>query len=101
MSRITREEVSRVAELARLRLGEGEREALMRDLDAILDYAEQLNALATEDVPPTYHALPLATPFREDVVRASLAPDLALGNAPDRRETAFAVPKVLEGEDEG
>ena len=101
MSRITPEEVARVAELARLRLPDSERDALMRDLDAILDYAEQLTPLATEDVSPTFHVLPLATPFRSDAVADPLSPDEALGNAPDRRDSAFAVPKVLEGEDEG
>ncbi len=101
MSRITPEEVSRIAELARLHLPDSERDALMRDLDAILDYAEQLTPLATEGVSPTFHVLPLATPFRPDVVSEPMASEAALGNAPDRRESAFAVPKVLEGEDEG
>ena len=101
MSRITPEEVERVAQLARLRLSEAERDALMKDLDAILDYAEQLMPLATEDVSPSFHVLPLSTPYREDRTREALSPELALGNAPDRRDSAFAVPKVLEGEDEG
>lgn len=101
MSHITPSDVTRMARLARLRLADDEREALVKDLDAILTYAESLAPLATDDVPPTHHVLPLGTPFREDTPAAALAPEKALGNAPAREGTAFSVPKVLDGEDEG
>lgn len=71
------------------------------ELDAILDYVEQLGALDTSRVEPTAHAIPLETPTRSDEPSSSLAPEIAVSNAPRRQGTAFAVPKVLEGEDEG
>jgi aspartyl-tRNA(Asn)/glutamyl-tRNA(Gln) amidotransferase subunit C len=101
MSRISREEVQRIAHLARLRLAPDEAEAMTGDLDAILDYVEQLQSVDTRDVPPTSHVMSLPTPLREDRPGERLDPELALANAPARHDTAFAVPKVLEGEDEG
>lgn len=101
MSRITREEVGRIAELARLRLPEQEAAAMASELDALLDYVEQLGELDTADVPPTSHVMPLATPLRGDEVAPSLAPETAVANAPARDGSAFAVPPVLEGEEEG
>jgi len=91
MSRISREEVARIAHLARLSLSEDEAGAMAADLDTILD---------TEGVEPTAHVLPLATPFRPDEPRPSLPPEAAVANAPDHQGTAFVVPAVIEGEDD-
>lgn len=99
MSRITREDIERTAELARLSLSDDEIEAMTRDLDRILDHVDQLQALDTEGIEPTAHAIPLATPLRADKSEPGLDPDLALANAPSREATAFVVPKVIEGEE--
>jgi aspartyl-tRNA(Asn)/glutamyl-tRNA(Gln) amidotransferase subunit C len=99
MSRITREDVERTATLARLSLDEAEIEAMTRDLGRILDYADQLQQLDTDGIEPTAHAIPLATPFREDRAEPGIDPDLALANAPERDGSAFVVPKVIEGEE--
>ncbi len=101
MSRITREEVERIAQLARLRLEPDEAAAMTRELDGLLDYVEQLGELDTREVPPTAHVMALATPLREDRVAPSLAPEQAVANAPASEGSAFEVPPVLEGEDEG
>jgi len=99
MARIDRAEVERIAELARLELAPDEAERMAAELAAILGYVEQLDELDTDDIEPTYHALPLATPFRDDRAEPPLAPERALANAPDREGFAFVVPKVLD-EDE-
>ena len=101
MARITREDVERVAALARLSLSEEEAVRAAAELDTILEYVEELAKVDTEGVEPTYHVLPLATPFREDRAEAPLDPELALANAPEREGSAFVVPKVIEGEEEG
>ena len=104
MSRIDREEVERVAELARLRLAPEEAAAMATDLDRLLDYVDQLGELDTRQVEPTAHVIPLATALRADRVVPSLAPEVAVANAPgssaERDGSAFAVPPVLEGEEE-
>jgi aspartyl-tRNA(Asn)/glutamyl-tRNA(Gln) amidotransferase subunit C len=101
VSRISAEEVHRVARLARLSLGDAEAERLTDELDQILGYVAALEALDTRDIEPTAHAIPLPTPLREDEPEAGIAPDLAVANAPEAVDSAFVVPKVIEGEDEG
>lgn len=100
MARIERADVERIAELARLELGPDEAERMAAELGAILGYVAQLDALDTEAVEPTYHALALRTPLRPDRAEAPLAPVRAVANAPAREGFAFVVPKVLD-EDEG
>jgi len=99
MARIDRAEVERIADLARLALAADEAERMTAELAAILGYVEQLGALDTEDVEPTYHALPLRTPLRPDRAEPPLAPARAVANAPEASGFAFVVPKVLD-EDE-
>ena len=101
MSRISQDEVLRVAELARLLLSEDETQQMTRDLDQVLDYVAALASVETEGVEPTAHVLPLKTPLREDLAAAGMDPELAVSNAPPREGTAFVVPKVIEGEEEG
>jgi len=101
MSRITRSEVHRVARLARLSLSDDEADRMTTDLDHILEYAETLRELDTEGIEPTAHAIPLETPLRSDHAAPGIDPALAIGNAPEALDTAFVVPKVIEGEEEG
>ena len=71
------------------------------DLDTFLGYVDTLQQVDTRDVEPTYHAIPLATPMREDRAEAPIAAELAVANAPAREGSAFVVPKVIAGEEEG
>ena len=99
MTRIQRSEVERIADLARLDLSDAEATRMTADIEAILGYVAKLEALETAGIEPTTHAVPLATPLREDRAAPALDPDRALANAPERDGTAFVVPKVLD-EDE-
>ena len=101
MSRITRAQLERTASLARLRLEPDEVETMTRSLEAILDYAAQLQEVDTEGVEPTTHVMPLSTPLRADVARDTIAPERAVSGAPAFEGTAFSVPKVLDSEAEG
>jgi aspartyl-tRNA(Asn)/glutamyl-tRNA(Gln) amidotransferase subunit C len=101
MAHITRAEVERVASLAHLLLTDDEAEHMADELDRILEYVEALEQVDTEGVEPTSHVMPLPTPLREDRAAECLDPELALANAPLRDGTAFVVPKVIEGEEEG
>lgn len=96
MSTLTRDDVLRVAQLARLALSDEEADRMTAELAQILDHVEALQALDTEGTVPTAHAIPLATPLRPDVPETPLDPDLALANAPRRVGDAFAVPRVIE-----
>jgi aspartyl-tRNA(Asn)/glutamyl-tRNA(Gln) amidotransferase subunit C len=96
MASISREEVEEIALLARLRLTDAEVERLRTELTAILGYAEALQALDTEGVEPMTHAVPLACPERPDQVAPSFSADEALGDAPQRVEDFFGVPRIIE-----
>ena len=101
VARITREEVTKVAALARLSLEPGVAERMTSELDQILEYVQTLAQVDTADVEPTAHAVPLPTPLREDRAAAPMDPELAVANAPEHEGTAFVVPKVIEGDEEG
>ena len=94
--KITREDVVKVGELARLKLDDQELDTFTGQMDAILAYVEKLNELDTEGIVPTAHAVPLENAFRDDEVRPSIGADNALAAAPDRVEDFFRVPKVIE-----
>ena len=96
MARIERSEVERIAELARLELSRDELERMTSELEAILAYVESLAALDTDGVEPTYHAIPMRTPLRDDCASEALEPERVLANAPERDGFAFVVPKVLD-----
>ena len=96
MARITRQQVDRIAELARLSLEGEEAEAMERDLERILDYVATLQELDTEGVTPTAHAIELATPVRPDEAAEPMDPELVVANAPESVGTAFVVPKVID-----
>jgi aspartyl-tRNA(Asn)/glutamyl-tRNA(Gln) amidotransferase subunit C len=93
---LTLEEVRHVARLARLSLS-AEEETLMRtQLSAILDAMDELSKVDTSAVEPTSHAAGDVSPWRTDDVRPSFPPEKALGNAPAKVGTSFAVPRIIE-----
>jgi len=94
--KITREEVEKVAVLARLELTGEEKDIFTGQMDAILAYVDKLNELDTSGVVPTSHAVPMENAFRDDEARPSIGVESALANAPERADGFFRVPKVIE-----
>jgi aspartyl-tRNA(Asn)/glutamyl-tRNA(Gln) amidotransferase subunit C len=95
---LSREDVEKIAGLARLELSEDEKTLYQQQLSAILAYAERLNELDTKDVPPTASAVPLKNVLREDEVRPSLDLEDTLFNAPDAEQDQFRIQAVFDGE---
>ncbi|AIQ49367.1 glutamyl-tRNA amidotransferase [Paenibacillus sp. FSL R7-0273] len=93
---ITVKDVQHVAKLARLQLSPEEEATFTEQMNAILQYAEKLNELDTENVKPTTHVLQVSNVMREDAVKESLSQEEALLNAPDDEDGHFKVPAVLE-----
>lgn len=93
---ISKEEVEHVAKLARLLVSEEDKDLLSRQLSNILEYVGKLNKLNTEGVEPLSHVIDIKNVFREDKARESLSQDLALSNAPEKRDGFFRVPKIIE-----
>ncbi|TCS95862.1 aspartyl/glutamyl-tRNA(Asn/Gln) amidotransferase subunit C [Hazenella coriacea] len=93
---ISKEQVEKVASLARLTLTEEEADQYTVQLNNILQFAEKLNELDTDQVEPTSHAYPMVNVMREDEVRPSISREKALLNAPEQQDGLFKVPAVFE-----
>jgi aspartyl-tRNA(Asn)/glutamyl-tRNA(Gln) amidotransferase subunit C len=93
--KVERGEVEHVAILARLKLSEEEEQLFTGQLNAILDYMEKLNELNTSAVEPTFHVVSHCNTMRQDEVKESLPQEASLGNAPDKTEGCFRVPKII------
>jgi aspartyl-tRNA(Asn)/glutamyl-tRNA(Gln) amidotransferase subunit C len=93
--KLSKEEVLKIANLARLELSEAEVGKYGDQLSAILEYVEMLNKLDVSNIEPTAHAVMVPTPFRADEVVNDTTREKSLANAPDREDTFFKVPKVL------
>src|ERR1700689_447062 len=110
--KVTKKDVTCVADLANLDLSGEERSGMVRDLNSILGHIERLNELDTSNVAPMaqvsdrygvdrsrHGSERFEYAYREDVVeglRKSLPQETALENAPDADGTFFRVPKVIE-----
>jgi aspartyl-tRNA(Asn)/glutamyl-tRNA(Gln) amidotransferase subunit C len=92
---ITREDVRKVAALARLALTEEEEKLYTEQLARILTYVEKLSEVDTEGVEPTKYVVPIDKHLREDKVRPSLSQEEALKNAPHADKDCFKVPKII------
>jgi len=93
---LTREDVTYVANLARLEFSDNEVIALADQLGTVLDYAQTLSELDTSQVKATEHVLAVKNVFREDVVKPCLTNEEALANAPESEAGCFKVPRVME-----
>ena len=93
---LSREEVAKVALLARLKLSAPELELLTTQLGQVLTYVDILNEVDTENVEPMAHAVELSNIFRDDEERPSLSREAALANAPKSDGRYFLVPQILD-----
>jgi aspartyl-tRNA(Asn)/glutamyl-tRNA(Gln) amidotransferase subunit C len=98
VSRITREEVAKLAELARLDLPESELDEYAKQLEIILESVAKVGEVSTKDVKPMSHATGLVNVFREDVTKESLGRDEILRSAPATEDDRFRVPRILDEE---
>ena len=95
MSDITADDVRKVAHLARLDLPEETIATYTGQLERILDYVDQLQAVDTEGVPATTRAVEVVNVTREDTVEATEGREALLDQAPLREGDFFRVPKIL------
>lgn len=96
MKKVSYEQVRRIADLAKLRIDDGENQRLQADMGSILAFADQLTQLDIENVPPTTHAVLIQNVFREDELADSLERDSLLAQAPAQNGECFVVPKVVD-----
>ena len=94
--KITPAEVRRVAALARLALTAAEEDRLVRELDNILQHIAKLNEIDTSEIEPFTHGVKSVNAFRRDAATNPSRPEALLANAPDKDNTFFKVPKIIE-----
>lgn len=92
---VTKNDVKKIAELARLEFSEVELENYTSEMNKMLDYVDKLNELDTENFQPLSHPIENINVFREDEVKKSTEREDALKNAPDKSSEYFKVPKVI------
>ena len=93
---ITKQDIEKVAKLARLELTEREQAAFATQLSQILTHVETLKQYDTTGVEPTATVLGQVNVFRPDMARPSLSVDRAVSNAPESVDGFFVVPKIIE-----
>lgn len=94
--KISADEVSRVARLARLNLNASEIDGFRNDLDAILTYMDLLNEVDTQGVSATAHTQAVTAPLRADELKESQPLQDVLAHTPHHKNGSIVVPKVLE-----
>jgi aspartyl-tRNA(Asn)/glutamyl-tRNA(Gln) amidotransferase subunit C len=95
MSKISAEDVRKVAQLARLDLPEEKIVTYTGQLERILDYVAHLEAVDTEGVPPTTRAVEVVNVTRDDRIDPTPVRDQLLDLAPQREGDFFRVPRIL------
>lgn len=95
MPSIGRDDVARLADLARIQLTDEEIDRFAGEFDSIMDAVASVSEVATEDVPATSHPIAMTNVFREDVVENTLTQEQALAGAPEAEDGRFAVPQIL------
>ena len=93
---IDKNQVKKVAKLSRISLDDRKLESLSKDLDAILNFVEQLNKLDTNKTEPLTSIVDKTLEPRDDKINDGKIKDEILKNSPDKNEDFFIVPKVVE-----
>ena len=93
---ISDEMIEYVGILAKLELSKAEKEKAKKEMGRMLDYIDKLNELDTAGAEPMSHTFAVNNVFREDVVTNGDERDATLANAPEKKDSAFKVPKSVE-----
>ncbi|NBV50265.1 Asp-tRNA(Asn)/Glu-tRNA(Gln) amidotransferase subunit GatC [bacterium] len=95
---LSKEEVLKIAQLARLELSPEEVVFFQNRLGRVLDYMKELNGVKLEAAATVRHVPEDAEPFREDVVEEAFDREAIMRNAPALDEGGFSLPAILESE---
>jgi aspartyl-tRNA(Asn)/glutamyl-tRNA(Gln) amidotransferase subunit C len=88
--------VRKIASLARIAVTDDQAQAMVPELNNILNWIEQLGEVDTSSVQPMTAVIPNVLRLRDDVVSDGDMRDRVLANAPLAEHGFFAVPKVIE-----
>ena len=93
---INKETVKKISKLSRIASNEQFEDSMIKDLNSILKFVEQLNELIIKNIEPLSSVVEQKLFQREDVVKIMNEKEDILKNSPDKNENYFVVPKVIE-----
>jgi len=93
---IDKKTVRKIADLARLEFKDKDEEAIIKDLNKMLEWVGKLNELNTEGIEPLTHLSEEVNVMRKDELKKHISHEQGLKNAPKKDSDYFRVPKVLE-----
>ena len=93
---INKEEIKKIAHLARITVSQEELEQVEKKLVGILTLIEKMQEINTDSIDPMSHALDINQPLREDKVTEKDIRDKSLSLAPHSEQSLFIVPQVIE-----
>lgn len=93
---VTRAEAQYIAKLAKLSFTDAELDAIALEMQSIILWANEMNALDTSGVQAMEHVLPMQNVLRADGEPTGFPRDELLKNAPEQLDGCFSVPKVIE-----
>lgn len=93
---ISKEAVEHIANLSRIVIREEEKESFINSFNGIVEHVKNISKINTDGVEPCCNVFPLKNVLREDEAKPSYPPEKLLENAPEKEDTAYLVPKVVE-----
>ena len=93
---LDKQAVAKIARLARIEVGEADKEHFANEISGILKWMEQLNEVNTDGVPQMTSVSAVKLPLRKDVVTDGNQQEAVVKNAPQSDYGCFVVPKVME-----
>lgn len=96
MTEITNERIKKIADSVRIAISDEEAVKYTEEISSIIEHANILSELNTDDVEPTTHGIILGNVLRKDEPKQSITQEDALKNAPDQEDGHFKVPSIME-----
>lgn len=96
MSEITNERIKKIADAVRIEISDEEAAKYTEEISSVIEYANVLSELNTDDVEPTTHGIVLGNVLRKDEPKQTITQEDALQNAPDQEDGHFKVPSIME-----
>jgi len=93
---INKEAVKKISKLSRIASNDEFETSMIKDLNAILKFVDQLNEVDTKDIEPLSSVVEQKLFQREDIVKKMNEKEEILKNSPNKNENYFVVPKVIE-----
>ena len=93
---INKEAVKKISKLSRIASNDKFETSMIKDLNTILKFVDQLNEIDTKDIEPLASVVEQKLFQREDVVKKMNEKEEILKNSPNKNENYFVVPKVIE-----